>query len=120
MESRLVVAKELPKAPVRPKPGQRLPAALRFKLARWNDDELILFDDAARESWILYPPRSRYNARRRLIAPALVVEHRSWSPERQPEEHVVTPAAGCARHGMTCQAQDAIQAAVDAGYDPFT
>jgi hypothetical protein len=119
----LVAARELPTAP-RPRPrrgarGKNLPAALRFRIARWSDNELILFDDAARESWILYPPRSRYAFVRRVIGDALVVEHRPWSPDRAAEEHVVRLADGCVRHGIACKAQDAIQAAVDAGFDPF-
>lgn len=120
METGLVAARELPK-PRRPaaKPGKKLPAALRFRIARWNDNELIFFDDDARESWILYPPRSRYAFVNRIVGDALVVEHRPWSPHRAAEEHVVLLADGCTRHGITCKAQDAIQAAVDAGFDPF-
>ena len=120
MAAQLVVARDLPrKRPRRPRPGEKLPAALRFRLARWSPDEVILFDDAARESWLLYPPRSRYQASRRVLGQALLVERRPWNPDASPDEHVVTPADGCARHGLTCQAQEAIQAAVDAGYDPF-
>ena len=122
MSDRLVVARELPKPRVRSgrlRPGRRLPAALRFRLARWNDHELILFDDELRESWLLYPPRSRYQAGRRVLGQALLVERRPWNPDANPDEHVVTPAEGCARHGLACQAKEAIQAAVDAGYDPF-
>jgi hypothetical protein len=122
VSDRLVLARDLPKPRARPgrvRPGQRLPAALRFRLARWNDHELILFDDESRESWLLYPPRSRYQARRRVLGQALLVERRPWNPDVSPDEHVVTPAEGCARHGLACGAQEAIQAAVDAGYDPF-
>ena len=116
-----MLARELPqpRARKRPRPGQRLPAALKFKIARWNAAELILFDDDARESWILYPPRSLYARRRSIVGEALVVEHRPWTPHRDPEEHVVKVAEGCVRHGVTCRAQEAIQAAVDAGFDPF-
>jgi hypothetical protein len=118
----LVLARDLPgptRRPRRPRPGQRLAAALKFRVARWSRVELILFDDDARASWILYPPRSHYARRQRIIGDALVVEHRLWSGHRDPDQHVVTPLHGCARHGMACEAQEAIQAAVDAGFDPF-
>jgi hypothetical protein len=118
----LVLAREMPRASTgsrRPRPGERLPAALKFRLARWAPAELILFDDAAAESWILYPPRSHYARRQRIVGDQLVVENRTWSGQRDPEQHVVSPAAGCARHGIACKAQEAIQAAVDAGFDPF-
>ena len=97
MTDQLVIARDLPKPRARggrPRPGQRLPAALRVRLARWNDHELILFDDAARESWLLYPPRSRYQASRRVLGQALLVERRPWNPDASPDEHVVTPAEG--------------------------
>ena len=122
VSDQLVLARELPRprrSRARLEPGQRLPAALRGRLARWNDHELILFDDESRESWLIYPPRSRYQASRRVLGQAVVVERRPWNPDARPDEHVLTPLEGCARHGMTCQAQDALQAAVDAGYDPF-
>jgi hypothetical protein len=120
--AQLVVARDLPRPrtrPRRPRPGQKLPAALRFRLARWSPDEVILFDDAARESWLLYPPRSHYARRHRIVGDALVVEHRVWSGNRDPDQHVVRPAEGCVRHGLACRANEAIQAAVDAGFDPF-
>ena len=124
MVEQLVAARELPKPRARARreeraPGKKLPAALRFRVARWSENELILFDDDARESWILYPPRSRYAFVKRLVGDALVVEHRPWTPDRASEEHVVRVADGCVRHGIACKAQDAIQAAVDAGFDPF-
>ena len=118
----LVAARELPRRRSgrnHPRPGQRLPAALRFRIARWSDNELILFDDDARESWILYPPRSRYAFVKRLVGDALIVEHRPWTPNCASAEHVVRAAEGCVRHGLTCKAHEAIQAAVDAGFDPF-
>ena len=117
-----MIARDLPKPrPTRRrlKAGERIPAALRFRIARWNRNELILFDDDKHESWILYPPRSYYARARRIVGDALVVEHRPWTPHRDPEEHVVKLAEGCVRHGLGCEAQEAIQAAVDAGFDPF-
>ena len=124
MTEPIVVARDLPRgrppaAARRPRPGEKLPAALKFRLARWSPTELILFDDAARESWLLYPPRSLYARRQRIVGDALVVEHRVWSGNRDPEQHVVRPAEGCVRHGLACGANEAIQAAVDAGFDPF-
>ncbi|HEV8635206.1 MAG TPA: hypothetical protein VG370_13320 [Chloroflexota bacterium] len=122
MAEPLVVARDLPRPrpPARrPRPGEKLPAALKFRLARWSRSELILFDDAAGESWILYPPRSHYARRRLIVGDALVVEHRVWSGNRDPDQHVVRPTEGCVRHGLACGANEAIQAAVDAGFDPF-
>jgi len=100
----------------RPKP---LPPTVRFRLARWSAEELILFDDERRESWILYPPRSLYARRRGIVGRALVVEQRPWAPEKVPFEHVVTVTDGCVRHGMECAARQAIEAAVQTGFDPF-
>ncbi len=98
---------------------RELPASLRFRIARWNDNELILFDDERQESWILYPPRSKYAFVRRLVADVLVVEHRPWSPYATVKEHTIRMQEGCTEHGMACEAQPVIQAAVDTGWDPF-
>jgi hypothetical protein len=99
---------------------RRLPPALRFKIARWNDNELILFDEKKRESWILYPPRSKYAFVKRLVPSVLIVEHRPWDHTQKAVEHVVRMQDGCTEHGMECEAQDAIKAAVDTGWDPFS
>jgi hypothetical protein len=86
---------------------------------RANDNELILFDYAARESWILYPPRSRYLSEQRILSGQTLVERRPWSVHGQVEQHVVTVAAGCAAHGLDCAAQRAVQATADIGWNPF-
>jgi hypothetical protein len=99
-------------------PREKYPA-LRFKIARYSDNELILFDEVERESWILYPPRSRYAFVKRLVGDVLIVEHRPWTPFRAAVEHTIRIQEGCTQHGMDCPAQPAIQAAVDAGWDPF-
>jgi len=102
--------------------GQRpkeLPPAMRFRVARWSDNELILFDDERQESWILYPPRSKYAFVKRLVPDVLIVEHRPWRPFVASAEHTIRMQEGCTEHGMECDAQLAIQAAVDAGFDPF-
>jgi hypothetical protein len=93
--------------------------ALRFKIARYSDNELILFDEEARESWILYPPRSKYAHVKRLVSDVLVVEHHPWTYLRPVVEHTIRIQEGCTQHGMDCPAQPAILAAVDAGWDPF-
>ena len=88
-------------------------------IARWNDNELIFFDHEARESWIIYPPRTSYSFAKRVMAGSTLVERRLWSRMGGREEHVFTAAGGCARHGIECPAQAAIQAAVDSGFNPF-
>jgi hypothetical protein len=91
----------------------------RFDIGRMNDNELILFAEAERESWIIYPPRSLYAHVRRPTSDSTVVEHRSWQPFSEPVEHVVRAAEGCAEHGLDCGALSAITAATEAGWNPF-
>jgi hypothetical protein len=91
----------------------------RFDIGRMNDNELILFAEAERESWIIYPPRSLYAHVRRPTTDSTVVEHRSWQPFSEPAEHVVRAAEGCAEHGLDCGALAAITAASEAGWNPF-
>ena len=91
----------------------------RFKIARFSDNELVLFDDARRESWLVYPPRSRYDFVRRRMRHTTLVVHHPWAPYSQQVEHAVRLQEGCGQHGMECAAQEAIQAAVDMGFDPF-
>ena len=96
-----------------------VPSAPDLTIARWNDNELIFFDQQRRESWIVYPPRTAYSFVRRVVAGGTLGERRRWSTVGAAEEHVFTAAAGCAAHGVTCDAQRAIQAAVDTGFNPF-
>jgi hypothetical protein len=91
----------------------------RLRVARANDNELVLFDHERRESWIVYPPRSAYDHLRRPAADAVIVEHRSWEPFNDPESHIVRPADGCLDHGLDCGAQSAIQAGIESRWNPF-
>jgi hypothetical protein len=52
----------------------------RFKIARWSDNELVLFDEERRESWLVYPPRSRYDFLRRQTHDTTLVVHHPWAP----------------------------------------
>jgi hypothetical protein len=88
-------------------------------VGRWNDNELILFFEQRRESWIVYPPRSAYGFVRRPSRDAAVVEFHPWAPLAEPDQHPVRPRDGCVLHGVDCAAGRAIQAAVDTGFDPF-
>lgn len=92
----------------------------RFKIARWSDNELVLFDDRQHESWLVYPPRSRYEfvIRRQTRDTTLVVRH-PWAAYSREEEHAVRLQEGCGQHGLDCAAQEALQAAIDLGFDPF-
>ena len=93
-----------------------------FSVARRTDNELILFDESAAESWIVYPPRSGYeflSARRRSAA-TTVVEHHPWTADVAPVDHPLDARDGCQLHGLQCRAQQAIAAAVRLGYDPFS
>lgn len=93
--------------------------SLQLTLARWNEHEIILFDHVRRESWLLYPPGSRYAAARHVIERGTLVERRRWTPFAEPEEHLMTVSEGCTKHGFDCEAQKAIQAAIDFGWNPF-
>ena len=111
---------EAPAPPPRPRPQrEREPT---FTIARRTDNELILFDEVASESWIVYPPRSEYEflAPRRRSPNTTVVEHHPWSATIAPVDHQVDARDGCLVHGLHCQAQVAITAAVRLGYDPFS
>ncbi|TME25978.1 MAG: hypothetical protein E6I75_26965 [Chloroflexi bacterium] len=109
--------------------GSQAPASQRpdqtrqptFTIARRTDNELILFDEPASESWIIYPPRSVYEflALRRRSATTTIVEHHPWTVSLAPVDHVLDPREGCLVHGLQCQAQIAITVAVQLGYDPF-
>jgi hypothetical protein len=94
---------------------------LRFTIARFCDNELVLFDTAARESWIVYPPRSQYAflRTRRLSSRTTVVEHHPWAPFANIEDHHLRPEDACGLHGVSCAANEIIQAAAQLGFDPF-
>jgi hypothetical protein len=94
---------------------------LRFTVARYSDNELVLFDTARQESWIVYPPRSSYAflRTRRASSHITVVEHHPWAPFSKIEDHHLRPEVACATHGTSCGAHEVIQAAVDLGFDPF-
>ena len=91
----------------------------RFTIGRMNDNELVFFDEAERESWIIYPPRSQYAHVRRPTTSSVVVEHHPWAPLSELAEHVVTAAEGCAEHGIECGAYSAITSAAQLGWDAF-
>jgi hypothetical protein len=93
-----------------------------FSVARRTNNELIFFDEAASESWIVYPPRSEYDflALRRRSPSSTIVEHHPWSTAVPPIDHVIDPRDGCLLHGLQCRAQVAITTAVGLGYDPFS
>lgn len=96
--------------------------ALRFTVARYSDNELVLFDTAAQESWIVYPPRSSYAFlhHRRASSRVTVVEHHPWVPFSKIEDHHVRPEDGCGLHGTECAANEIIYAAANLGFNPFS
>jgi hypothetical protein len=104
-----------------PPPAKQSARGPTFSVARRTDNELILFDEAAAESWIVYPPRSAYDflENRRRSATTTVVEHHPWSASQTSIDHVLDPRSGCLVHGLQCPAQHAVTAAVRLGYDPF-
>ena len=108
LDARAVARQEAIKRPAR-----------TFTVGRMNDNELILFAEAARESWIVYPPRSAYGHIQRPSADSTVVEHHPWAPYSPIEDHVVRPAEGCTVHGIECGAYAAVKAATEMGWNPF-
>jgi hypothetical protein len=94
---------------------------LRFTVARFSNNELVLFDTAGQESWIVYPPRSSYEflRARRASSRMTVVEHHPWAPFSKVEDHHLRPEDACGLHGTTCPANEVIQAAAHLGFDPF-
>ena len=107
-----------------PPPGQRPTQPTRtptFTVARRTDNECILFDERASESWIIYPPRSAYKflAVRRRSPSTTIVEHHPWSTALPLEDHPLDARDGCLVHGLGCRAQLSIAAAAQLGYDPF-
>jgi hypothetical protein len=109
-----------PLAPPRGGGGQ-VSVGVPFTVGRYSDNELVLFDERASASWIVYPPRSAYDflGRRRPATDVTLVEHHPWTPLFAPVDHHLHPRASCLLHGAACPANAAIQAAVDLGYDPF-
>jgi hypothetical protein len=95
--------------------------APRFVIGRFSDNELVLFDEQRQESWIVYPPRSAYDflPARRPAQTVTVVEHHPWAPFTRPRDHHVRAQDACLLHGLECNANQAVQAAVDLGFDPF-
>jgi hypothetical protein len=84
-----------------------------------NDNETVFFDEPVQESWIIYPPRSKYGHVWRPTNASVIVEHHPWAPLSAIENHVVTATEGCADHGIDCGAYAAIKAAAQAGWDAF-
>lgn len=98
------------------------PKMLRFTVGRFSDNELVLFDEAAQESWIVYPPRSAYDFLhlRRTSKDVTLVEHHPWAPFARIDDHQLRPQTGCAKHGLACPANEAIEAAANLDFDPFS
>ena len=108
-----------PRQPDAP-PTRRSPDGVpRFDVARLIDNELVLFDRERRESWIVYPPRSAYEHLRRPTPDTVLVEHHPWAPYSEIVLHRVRTSVGCEEHGLECTANEAIQAGVDVGWNPF-
>ena len=108
--------------PIAPEPRPiQPPRAPTFTVARRTDNECILFDERAAESWIIYPPRSAYEflAVRRRSPKTTIVEHHPWSTALPVEDHPLDARDGCLVHGLECRAQLSITAAAQLGYDPF-
>jgi hypothetical protein len=101
-------------------PLDDLTPLFRLTPSRINDNELILFDQQARESWIIYPPRSAYDHVERADPGAAVVEHHPWAPLSEPVFHTLTPAQGCAEHGLECGAFAALKAGAELGWNAFS
>jgi hypothetical protein len=88
-------------------------------IQRANDNEFILFVESERASWIIYPPRSQYAHLDRPTPNSTIVEHHPWEPLSRPGFHILSPATGCATHGIECVAYAAVKAAAEAGWDAF-
>ncbi|MBV9171239.1 MAG: hypothetical protein JOZ81_14270 [Chloroflexi bacterium] len=96
-------------------------AAPRFSIGRFSENELVLFDEHKQESWIIYPPRSLYDFLpvRRHSKNITLVEHHPWAPFTLTRDHQLRAQDACLVHGLACPANEAVQAAVDLGFDPF-
>jgi hypothetical protein len=95
--------------------------ALRFQVGRYSENELVLFDETRQESWIVYPPRSAYDFLhlRRTSKTLTLVEHHPWAPFSAIEDHQVDARQACTLHGVSCDANTALRAAVELGFNPF-
>ncbi len=101
--------------------AEKRPEVPRFQIGRYSDNELVLFDEERKESWIIYPPRSAYDFLhlRRSSKTVTLIEHHPWAPFSVNRDHQIRPTEACALHGLACPANAAVQAAVDLGFDPF-
>ena len=95
--------------------------APRFAIGRYSNNELVLFDETKQESWIIYPPRSEYDflPKRRPAREITFVEHHPWAPFTLIRDHHLRVQDACLLHGLACPANEAVQAAVQLGFDPF-
>jgi hypothetical protein len=93
----------------------------RFSVGRFSENELVLFDESKQESWIVYPPRSAYDflPGRRHARNITLVEHHPWAPFTLSRDHQLKAEQACLVHGLACPANEAIEAAVQLGFDPF-
>lgn len=88
-------------------------------IGRMNENECILFDELHRLSWIIYPPRSRYDFVHRPTVDSIIVELHPWEPMIEGVKHSIRPSNGCAEHGITCIANRALTESVNRGWNPF-
>ena len=72
----------------------------RFNIARWSENELVLFDESRRESWLIYPPRSRYEFLRRQTPDTTLVMHHPWAPYSREVEHAIRYKRGAPSTGL--------------------
>jgi hypothetical protein len=48
-----------------------------------------------------------------------LVEHHPWAPFTRSRDHQLRAEQACLVHGLTCPANEAVEAAVQLGFDPF-
>jgi hypothetical protein len=88
-------------------------------IGRMNDNECILFDEPHRLSWIIYPPRSKYDFIHRPTVDSIIIELHPWEPMMESVLHSIRPTEGCASHGAHCIANRALTESVNRGWNPF-